>query len=347
MLKRLFLAGLLSLVTTAAFAAGTIPGFSLQQQFDSLGHPLANCQFYTIQAGTTSTPQSAYQDTALTLPLPNPQTCDAAGRLPQMFVADGLIKIRLTDRVGVTQVVADNVLVIGPSGGGGGGGTVDPTTILATGDIKVAYGTSVLSGWVRANGRTIGSATSGASERANLDCQALFLYLWGADANLVVSGGRGASAAADWAANKTIALPDLRGRVIAGMDSMGASASGRLGSGAGSFGANNNTLGAGGGAETHTLTLSQIPTGITVAGTVTVYMNGNSGYYLPYSTLNNWSTAPGTSSGSLFYPNTGAVNTLASSNTFSGSNSMTSNNTSGAAHDTMPPAMLATYYVKL
>jgi hypothetical protein len=140
MLKRfLLLAGLLSL-GSPAFAAGTIP-FSLSQQFDSLGHVLAGCQFYTIQAGTTSTPQSAYQDSALTIALPNPQTCDAAGRLPQMFLADGTIKVRLTDRNGVTQVVADNIQVIGASSGGGGGGTVDPTTILATGDIKVAYGT--------------------------------------------------------------------------------------------------------------------------------------------------------------------------------------------------------------
>ena len=36
-----------------------------------------------------------------------------------------LIKIRLTDVAGVTQLVADNVQVIGPSRGGGGGGTVD------------------------------------------------------------------------------------------------------------------------------------------------------------------------------------------------------------------------------
>lgn len=56
----------------SSFAAGTIP-FSLSQQFDSLGKPLAGCQFFTIQAGTTSTPQSAYQDSALTIALPNPK----------------------------------------------------------------------------------------------------------------------------------------------------------------------------------------------------------------------------------------------------------------------------------
>ncbi len=50
----------------------------------------------------------------LTLALPNPMTCDAAGRLPQFFFADGQIKVRLTDKNGVTQIVADNILVIWP-----------------------------------------------------------------------------------------------------------------------------------------------------------------------------------------------------------------------------------------
>src|SRR5687768_9183213 len=94
------LAGLLSPV----YAAGTIP-YSLSQQLDSSGNPLAGCLFYTIQAGTTSTPQNAYQDSDLTLALPNPQTCDAAGRLPQMFLADGTIKIRLTDANGVPKLL--------------------------------------------------------------------------------------------------------------------------------------------------------------------------------------------------------------------------------------------------
>ena len=182
---------------------------------------------YFIQAGTTSTPQNAYQDSDLTIPHSNPITLDSAGRVPQFYLADGSIKIRLTDSSGVQQLVADNILVIGPSSGSGGGGSVDATTVLATGDVKVRYGTGALSGFVRANNRTIGSATSGATERANADCQALFEYLWDADGNLTVSTGRGASANADWSANKTIALPDCRGGVIAGLDGMGAPAVGR------------------------------------------------------------------------------------------------------------------------
>lgn len=214
------IAGLLA----PAYGAGTIP-FSLSQQLDRHGDPLSGCRLYTFRAGTTSTPQNAYQDAALTIPQPNPIICDAAGRLPQFFIADGQVKVRLTDKSGVVQVEADGIQVIGPSGGGGGGGgSVDPTTILATGDVKTRYGIGTLSGFVRLNGRTIGSATSGATERANADCQALFQYLWAADSTLAVSGGRGSSANADWVANKTITLPDFRGRAMVALADMGNSA---------------------------------------------------------------------------------------------------------------------------
>lgn len=259
MLKKLLLTvGILAGLIAPVHAAGTI-AFSLSQQLDQDGHPLSGCKFYTIQAGTTSTPQSAYQDSNLTVALPNPITCDAAGRLPQFFLADGTIKVRLTDKFGVTQVVADGILVIGPSsgGGGGGGGSVDPTTVIATGDIKYKYGSDQLTGFVRANGRTIGSATSGASERANADTQALFEYLWGADSTLTVApGGRGASANADWVANKTITLPDARGRVLAGLDTMGNSAAGRLTSTY--FGSDASVLGAANGSESVTMALANL-----------------------------------------------------------------------------------------
>lgn len=256
-----FLAGLLS----PAYAAGSI-SLSLSQQFDSLGRPLNGGKIYFIQAGTTSTPQNSFQDSALTIPHPNPLTLDSAGRVPQLFFADGNIKVRITNSAGVNQLTADNIMVVGASSGGGGGGTVDPTTIIATGDIKARYGTGTLSGFVRANGRTIGSSTSGASERANADCQSLFEYLWATDANLSVSTGRGASANADWVANKTITLPDWRGRALAALDDMGNSAAGRLT--ATYFGASAVVLGAAGGVESKTLLTTNLPP-YTPAGTIT------------------------------------------------------------------------------
>jgi microcystin-dependent protein len=139
--------------------------------------------------------------------------------------------------------------------------------ITPTGIVSPYTGTSAPSGWVLASGpKSIGNASSGGTERANADTSALFTLLWNSFTNteLVIqdSAGsnttRGASAAADFAANKRMPLPDLRGRVIACKDDISGSAASRLTSGgSGVAGA---TLGAAGGADTVTLTEAQIPT---------------------------------------------------------------------------------------
>ena len=236
--------------------AGTI-NLALSQQFDMDGEPLGGGLLYFFAAGTT-TPQSAFQDQLLAILHPNPIVLDASGRVPMFYLADGNIKIRLTDDSGVVVMAADNLLVIGPSSGGGGGGGVDPTTVMAPGDIKARFGTGTLDGFVRCNGRTIGNAFSSATERATADCQALFEYLWSTTVLQVFAGAtpsRGATANGDWLANKQIVLPDLRGRTMAGMDDMGASAIGRLTTTG--FGASGIVLGNAGGNEK--LTAAQIP----------------------------------------------------------------------------------------
>lgn len=138
----------------------------------------------------------------------------------------------------------------------------DGTSVVAaaseiTGTVKDYIGTSAPAGYVLASGRTIGDASSGATERANADTATLFALIWDSMANTeaAVSGGRGASAAADFAAHKTIALPDARGRVIAGKDNMGGTAASRLTVGV--SGITSTTLGASGGAEGVTLTAAQ------------------------------------------------------------------------------------------
>src|SRR6266404_3844072 len=149
MFKKFFLSLALTVGLLApAHSAGTIP-LSLSQRLDNTTHlPLSGGKLYFIVAGTTSTPQNSYQDSALTLPWANPLTLDAGGNIPQLFFADGQIKIRLTNASGVNQLTADNIQVIGASSGGGGGGVIDPTTIIATGDMKARYGTGVLTGFV-------------------------------------------------------------------------------------------------------------------------------------------------------------------------------------------------------
>lgn len=89
---------------------------------------------------------------------------------------------------------------------------------VQVGDIKTSLNPAPGPGWVVANDGTIGSATSGATTRANADCQALFEFLWNTYSNAFapVGGGRGGSAAADWAANKTIQTGFIAGRVLGG-----------------------------------------------------------------------------------------------------------------------------------
>ena len=86
-----------------------------------------------------------------------------------------------------------------------------------TGVIDHFFGTTPPAGWVTRNGETIGSAASGATNRANADTEALFAHIWGETSNtgdfvIQDSSGspttRGASAAADFAANKRMPLPD-------------------------------------------------------------------------------------------------------------------------------------------
>jgi hypothetical protein len=82
------------------------------------------------------------------------------------------------------------------------------------------YGATAPAGFLFVDGKTIGDAASGGTARANADCEDLFTILWNIT-SLTVSTGRGASAAADWAAHKTIALPDHRGKVMAALDNLG------------------------------------------------------------------------------------------------------------------------------
>lgn len=96
-----------------------------------------------------------------------------------------------------------------------------PATGFQTGDVKPSMNPIALSGWiVWANG-SIGSATSGASIRANADTQPLFELLWNntTNGNCPVSGGRGANATADFVANKALTLPQTNGRALVNLQS--------------------------------------------------------------------------------------------------------------------------------
>lgn len=267
----LTLALCLGLVLPAG-AAGTIFGLPLSQQFDNNGKPLVGARLYIYEANT-STPATAYEDFGLTNTLPWPLEADATGRLPEFWLDDGDYRARLTTNGGIVQFDIQSVTALGPSSGeGGGGGGVADDQIATTGDLKWRLSEGSLSGWVRLNGRTIGSVSSGATERANADTQSLYEYLYGIcdNSDCPVIGGRGSSATDDFEANKPITLPDLRGRSMVAFDDMGNTAAGVLAGATTPFadgGAEKQSIG-----QTH-LPNYTLPNTLSVTGSQTVILN--------------------------------------------------------------------------
>jgi microcystin-dependent protein len=130
-----------------------------------------------------------------------------------------------------------------------------------TGSMFDYLGTTSPTGYILASGNTIGSAASGATERANTDTATLYTLFWNSYSNTIlpiqdssgVATTRGVSATADFAANKRLPTPDLRGRVAAGRDNMGGTSANRLGTFI------NGGLGATGGFEGITLSTTEMP----------------------------------------------------------------------------------------
>jgi len=161
-----------------------------------------------------------------------------------------------------------------------------------TGCVEAYLGSTAPSTWVFLDGLTLGNAASSATGRANADTSALFTFFWDnlADSEAAVSTGRGASAAADYAANKTITIPDGRNRTLAGGD-MGGGASSRLTSGV--SGVDGTTLGASGGDQRfhqHNHSVTDPGHTHTTASTASTSVSGSGGFYPTGSTSTGSST---------------------------------------------------------
>lgn len=240
--------------------ASTWPGSRIPY-IDEDQAPMVGAKLRFYNSGT-STPQTVYSDSGLSTPIAQPILADSRGMFTRIFLnpTPGSYRVRLTDAEDAVIFDDDDIAVaqtatyVAPDAG-----STSPSLLFKTGMLQPFYGETAPTGWVRANGRTIGSASSGATERANADCQDLFLHLWAVDSTLSVSSGRGGSAASDWAANKTIALPDARLRGIIGMASMGASAATIISSALFDGGENGDILGATVGVGSHVLTITELP----------------------------------------------------------------------------------------
>lgn len=137
----------------------------------------------------------------------------------------------------------------------------------------------------------------------------------------------------------TFGIPDMRGRVPAGWDTMGGVAASRLTT-AGSA-VDGSTLGVGAGGQNQTLTVGQLPTAITSGGTNTITVAPPGSNSVPQTGGNITTGLPG--SGSPFAPiSTGTWAPLFS---MSGANtiSVTSTNTGGNAHPNVQPTLVCNY----
>lgn len=116
--------------------------------------------------------------------------------------------------------------------------------VPVTGDYRLTSDNTAPATWAIMNDGTLGDASSSGTMRANADCEDLFLLWYEKYPDATVSGGRGASAAADWAAHKTIQAPIILGRAV-----------GIAGAGSG---LTSRAMGAAVGAETHTLSAAEM-----------------------------------------------------------------------------------------
>lgn len=225
--------------------------------------------------------------------------------------------------------------------------------LYAPGDMKYSLVKTAPSGWLIANGNTIGNAASGGTARANADTATLFAILWDnfAQTELPIqtstgaASTRGASAAADYAANKRMPLPDVRGRVVAGWDNLASVA--RLSAPL------DDTFGATGGADVHTLTTAQLPVHSHDAGTITTTSAGTHGHTINMETSGDDNPGGGDSRISTSGGGSGTANpaTYISANS-GGSHThpitgSTGNAGSGNAHNITQPTIIANVLIKL
>jgi len=121
----------------------------------------------------------------------------------------------------------------------------------------------------------------------------------------------------------TFNVPDLRGRVPAGKDNMGGSAASRLTSGG--SGVDGSTLGASGGAQTHTLTVSQMPSHDHSINGIRSDISGL--HFHPYNSVVAAGQENYAASG---YTDSGPIN----------------NTGGGAAHNNVQPVVVTNYIIK-
>ncbi|MBB2156867.1 tail fiber protein [Gluconacetobacter diazotrophicus] len=160
---------------------------------DAAGVPRAGARLFFYQTGTT-TPQATYADAGLTVPNANPVIADENGQFGSIFLLGApSYAVALEDGEG------NPVWTMDPVGAAGGGVGAVPV-----GTVADYAGATAPAGWMLCCGQAVSRATYAA----------LFAVI-----GTTFGAGDGAT---------TFGLPDLRGRVAAGVDSMGGTAANLL-----------------------------------------------------------------------------------------------------------------------
>ena len=148
--------------------------------------------------------------------------------------------------------------------------------------------------------------------------------------------------------SSTVGVDDCRGRALAGRDRNDpGSLANRLT--ASYFGADSSIFAASGGSQNATLTLAQLPTGITSTGTASVLTVGSQSFpaLAGGNTISGVQIA-GSGSGTAWVPVVfSPTNLWGTQNSASGTASVTSSNTSGAAHAVASPMLIAECVVRV
>lgn len=279
-----------SLTSSRAQDAGLLPP-AVQQFFDNSGNPLSSGKVYFYDVGTT-TFKDVYTSSTATISYSNPITLNAGGKPPGSsgIYGIGLYRQLVKDRNNNTVWDA----VTAPTGGGGSTptsvgdgnlvGTILPWSGLAAPNQYVfAYGQEIL----RASYPEFYTAVT---QQANVICSSASNTLTGISDTTQINIGSavelalcvipGTTVVSKTASTVTLSnpasvsinavavffpygngngtttfnVPDLRGYAVAGRDNMGGSAAGRLTS----TYFNTAGLGAVGGSQSHTLTISEL-----------------------------------------------------------------------------------------
>lgn len=232
------------------------------QLSDGNGDPLIGGKKSFYLAGT-ATPADTYTNNGFATKHPNPVIADSRGIWPPIHFNAGAYKCITTDQSDNVIFTEDNIA------------SADIYTDVqaqidalasrmddaeanqaTTGDVILSVRTTPPTGWILLDAvlpdyGTIGDATSGATIRANIDCEDLFVLVWNSlsDYGVLNSSGvataRGATAEADWAAHYRIRAPVVSGRAL-------------VGTGAGYL-LTSRALGDTWGAEVHTLSTDEMP----------------------------------------------------------------------------------------